>query len=148
MVRKRSQTKNNDIDLPKVINWRAYKKINMFKKSEADNPGMALVTVLLITMVMSILAIGVLGVNVSQIMYGKDRETEIKEEQLAMGTASLIQTKTVLGEDPNGLTIAETLDGQTFTTTIAALPPGTGPNQTNPYRVNILPLDTLTVSSP
>lgn len=96
--------------------------------------GIILVTVLIITMVLSIVAIGVMSLNVSQVKTGSSVIDAIKAEQLAAGIfyqqyqqrvdqAGTLPTNIILGDTTYLINRVETS--------------GTGPNATNSVALTI-----------
>ena len=78
--------------------------------------GVVLITVVVLIMVMSILAIGVMGTNVSQSLSNQHQIDRIKAEQLAKGAFWDSYMKILRGIDPvANPTPSETLDNKDFT---------------------------------
>ena len=90
----------------------------MFKilKIKNDQKGVVLVTVIVITLVMMILAVGLLGLNVSQVTQGEREVERIQAKHLAMGAWWDAYTNLYSGGDPTaGPPQTQVLDGKTFT---------------------------------
>ena|SRR3989338_8289966 len=87
----------------------------MFRNLKDDNSGIVLVTVIVMVLVMMIFSIGILGLNVSQVTTGEREVERIQAQQLAMGGWWVAYSNLYAGGNPDGTSVAETLDGKTFT---------------------------------
>lgn len=81
-----------------------------------QNSGVILITVLMLTMVLSLVAIGILGLYVSQIKTSQSVVDTIKAEELAMGAAYREYQCQEWGYCGTSL-VPQNLDGKTFTLT-------------------------------
>ena len=101
----------------------------MFRPLKKNNSGIILVTVLIMVLVMSILAIGILSFNVGQVMTSENVKRGLVAEYFARKILWTIQANVL-----NGLPIAtsanEIIDGVTYTANIVA-----GAGQPTPYNI-------------
>ena len=88
-------------------------------------------TVLIISLVMAILAVGILSLNVSQVMTGEDVTRSIVAEYFARMILWMIYYNN-LANRPISSSATQTLDGTTYTAAITAktIPPATTVNYT------------------
>lgn len=91
-----------------------------------NNSGIVLVTVLMMSVIMMILAIGIIGTNVSSVTSGQRQIDRIKSEQLAKGTFWISYSKLSATPTPDASTTStsQTLDGKSFVATVSG--PGAG----------------------
>ena len=104
-------------------------KINKLLKSES---GVILVTVIIITTILLILAYSVMSINSSQSISNLNQVNRIKAEQLAQG-AFWVSYMTLItgGSAPSSVT--ETMDGKSYTAVISPGSPGAGILGTTQY---------------
>jgi hypothetical protein len=107
------------------------------KKISGDESGIIMITVLVLILVMTVVAIGVLGVNISQVSTSESVVDNIKAEQLAIGAFYQYHQQQVEGQ--SGLSpTTETLDGKTFTIGVTNQGHTVGaPNNTNQIDINV-----------
>lgn len=93
-----------------------------------------MITVLVLVLVMTVVAIGILGINISQVSTSQSVVDSIKSEQLAIGAFYQYHQQQI---DGNGTSpTQETLDGKTFQIDVNNLGGG-GPNNTNQISITI-----------
>ena len=83
----------------------------MFRQLKKNNSGVILVTVLIMTLVMSILAIGILSMNVSQVMTSEDVKRSLVAEYFARKVLWTIQANVFNGLLPIASSVNEVIDG-------------------------------------
>ena len=98
--------------------------MNLRNKNES---GIVLVTVLMLSVVMMILAVGIIGTNVSAVTSGQRQIDRIKSEQLAKGAAWVRYSKFIANPaDTSPSSLYETIDGKMFTLMDQDVGPGPG----------------------
>ncbi len=100
-----------------------------------NESGIILLTVIMLVMAMSTLAIGIFGVMGSQGLLGQNQVDKIKAEQLAKGATYLRYMNNVSNAGTPAL--KETLDGKDFTITFSTGGVGSGPENTTPHIVSV-----------
>jgi predicted PurR-regulated permease PerM len=109
-----------------------HKKLN--RKLEK---GIVLISIIIVTIVISILVIGILSTNVSEVLVNQKQIDRIKAEQLAKGIFWVNYTNIYEGnpvQNPGSVS----LDGKQFTAYMTpGGAPGSGPNGTQPYIINV-----------
>ncbi len=102
-----------------------------------NKKGIILLTVIMLVLAMTTLAVGILGAIGSQGLLGQNQVDRIKAEQLAKGYfwKSYMQG-TATGTAGTGMS-SETINGKFFTIGVSAPNPGTGPSGTNPLQVSV-----------
>lgn len=108
------------------------KKNNFFK----NDSGIILITVVILVLVLSIVAIGVMGLNVSQIKTSSSVVDTIKAEQLATGLLFQDHQRKIdgTGTTPTSVTIGSTPYTITRTETAGSV---ATPNNANQVQFNI-----------
>ncbi|MCK5580371.1 MAG: hypothetical protein KAJ18_03770 [Candidatus Omnitrophica bacterium] len=102
------------------LSWIRYKK---------DKSGIILVTVILMSIILSIVAIGIMSTYVSQVKSTSSVIQDIKAEQLATGLFYQYHQQQL---DGNGTSPASvTMDGRTYSISLTNTNPGGTPNSTN-----------------
>ncbi|MCB9771976.1 MAG: hypothetical protein H6754_05445 [Candidatus Omnitrophica bacterium] len=108
------------------------KKINSLK----NDSGIILVTVVILVLVLSIVAIGVMGLNVSQVKTASSVVDTIKAEQLATGLLFQDHQRKIdgTGTTPTSITIGSTTYAINRSETAGS---GATPNNANQIQFNI-----------
>ena len=106
------------------------------RKIRQDNSGVIMVTVLVLVLVMSVVAIGILGVNISQVSTSQSVVDTIKAEQLAMGAFYQYHQRRIEGLVTNSSPIPISLDGKTYTVGVENQG-NLGPNNANQIEVTV-----------
>ncbi|MDP8266682.1 MAG: hypothetical protein P9M07_07035 [Candidatus Aceula meridiana] len=88
--------------------------IKIFKKIKNDQSAIVLITVIMLVLAMTTLALGLLSALASQGVFGQHQIDRIKAEQLAQGAFWLEYMSQVTG-DPNPTPGSIVLDGKRFT---------------------------------
>ena len=88
------------------------------RETFAQESGLILVTVLMVTSLMMILIIGIISTNVSGVLTGQKQVDRIKAEQLALAAYLLTMDRLNQGLAPTN--ISKDLDGKYFTANVAA----------------------------
>ena len=104
----------------------------MFKQLKKNRSGIILITVLIISLVMAILAIGILSLNVTQVMTGEDVTRSMTAEYFGRMLLWMIYSNNLSGR-PISDSAVETIGGTTYSANIIAIP-----NPPNPTRYNII----------
>src|SRR3990167_7411999 len=82
------------------------------RKIQQDNSGVIMITVLVLILVMTVVAIGILGVNISQVSTSQSVVDTIRAEQLAIGVFYQYHQQQI---DGNGTSPAsEVIDGKKY----------------------------------
>lgn len=85
-----------------------------------ERTGIVLITVLMMSVVMMILAIGIIGTNITAVTSGQRQIDRIKSEQLAKGTFWISYSKLSATPPDNTTTFVNpSLDGKTFTSIVS-----------------------------
>lgn len=92
----------------------------MFKQLRKNKSGIILITVLIISMVMAIIAVGILSLNVSQVMTGEDVTRSIVAEYFGRMILWMIYYNSMSGQ-PISSSAQQTIDGTTYTAAITNL---------------------------
>ena len=88
--------------------------------------GIVLVTVLMMSVIMMILAIGIIGTNVSGVTSGQRQIDRIKSEQLTKGAYWIAYSQLSANPPVAPTYTTVTLDGKTFTATVSGAGAGIG----------------------
>ena len=104
----------------------------MFSQLRKNRSGVILVTVLVISLVMAILAIGILSLNVTQVMTGEDVSRSMVAEYFGRMLLWMVYSNNISGQ-PISTSASETIDGTVYTAQIIETP-----NPPNPTRYNII----------
>lgn len=105
------------------------------KKIRTDNSGVVMITVLVLVLVMSVVAIGVLGINISQVSTSSSVVDNIKAEQLAIGAFYQYHQRML---DANGVAPPpEVIDGKTYTVAIQNQGSAGTPNNVDQIEVTV-----------
>lgn len=89
----------------------------MFRQLRQNESGIILVTVLIISLVMAIIAVSILSLNVSQVMTGEDVTRSMVAEYFGRMILWMIYYNN-LANRPISSSATQTLDGTTYTATI------------------------------
>ena len=100
-----------------------------------NESGVILITVIVLIMILSIVAIGVMSLNVSQIKTASSVVDTIKAEVLATGLFYQDYQRRIDGSGSSPTSIA--IGGKTYNITRSTDTNGTGPNNTNQLQINI-----------
>src|SRR3989338_10389973 len=103
----------------------------MFRQLKKNNSGVILVTVLIMTLVMSILAIGILSMNVSKVMTSEDVKRSLVAEYFARKVLWTIQANVFNGLLPIASSVNEVIDGVIYSANIIEGIPN--PGEPTPY---------------
>ncbi len=108
--------------------------MNIYK----NNSGVVLITVVIMTVVMMVFAVGMISISTSQTIAGQHQIDRIKAEQLAKGTYWYNYQNLKSTNTPAAMN-AVNLDNKTYTPSIALPPdPGTGFfNSTTQYNITV-----------
>jgi Tfp pilus assembly protein PilX len=88
------------------------------KKLRNDESGVIMVTVLVVVLIMTVVAIGILGVNISQVSTSESVVDNIRAEQLAIGAFYQYHQQQVDGQNGLSPTTETFPDGKTFTISV------------------------------
>jgi Tfp pilus assembly protein PilV len=105
------------------------------RKIRDDNSGVIMITVLVAVLVMTVVAIGILGVNITQVSTSASVVDNIKAEQLAIGAFYRYHQQKIEGLN-GALPTTEVIDNQTYQIDIVETA-GIGPNNVNQIEVTI-----------
>lgn len=97
----------------------------MFTQLRKNRTGIILVSVLVISLVMAIIAVGILSLNVSQVMTGEEVTRSIVAEYFGRMLLWMIYYNNLSGRSISG-SATQTIDGTVYTATITESPPATG----------------------
>lgn len=97
----------------------------MFTQLRKNRSGIILVSVLVISLVMAIIAVGILSLNVSQVMTGEEVTRSIVAEYFGRMLLWMIYYNNLSGRPISG-SATQTVDGTVYTATITEFPPTTG----------------------
>ena len=112
------------------------KKISVQLK--ANKEGMILLTILIISIVLSILALGIISMNVNAVSTSQGEVDRIKAEQLAKGVSWVAYSSLASYGSINSMNVINaTLDNKTYSTSRSSGISTSGPFQTDPYTVTI-----------
>ena len=95
----------------------------MFKQLQKNKNGIILVTVLIISLVMAIIAVGILSLNVSQVMTGEDVTRSMVAEYFGRMLLWMIYYNN-LSNHPISSSATQILDGTVYTAIIDQPNPG------------------------
>ena len=109
----------------------------MLRDLKGNRSGIIMVTVLVVSMVLVVMAVGVMGINISQVNLGEQQVKHIQAEQLALGVWSIVFSEMTLGRDISNRDFSQTIDGHVYNATVSLISSGTGPKQTDTYRVRV-----------
>ena len=114
----------------KKTRWKPLKRLR-------NNSGIVLIAIIIITIVMSILAIGIMTTNVNQALSNQYQVERIRAEELAKGAFWFnfvnLRTSNAAGiPSPSIMTV----EGKEYTITQAS-PPGIGPNGTDIQEIRV-----------
>lgn len=109
----------------------------MLRELKKNDAGMVMVTALALSIIMAVLAMGVLSMNVSQVNMGENQVKRIKAQQLALGAWAVAYSNVTQGGSVTDLVLSESLDGKTYSASVSPSTPNSGPNVTDPYLLNI-----------
>jgi len=100
-----------------------------------NESGFILITVSVLSLVMMIIALGVISLSTSQSISNQHQIERIKANQLAEGAWSFKYSGQIAGStiNPN----SETIDGKTYTVTINPPTADTGPFSTETYSIQV-----------
>ena len=104
------------------------------KKLRNDNSGVIMVTVLVMVLIMTVVAIGILGVNISQVSTSESVVDSIRAEQLAIGAFYQYHQRQIEGVG-NALN-PEIIDNKTYTISMN-ITAGAGLNGTDKVEVKV-----------
>lgn len=102
------------------------------KKNES---GALLITVSVLSLVMMIIALGIISLSTSQSISNQHQIERLKADQLAEGAWWFKYSGQIAGSTINPP--SETIDGKTYTVTISPPVVDTGPNSTDTYAIQI-----------
>lgn len=109
----------------------------MLKELRDNNRGIIFVTVLIIIMVAMVLAVTVLGINISQVKSSEDELKHIQARILSEGGLAQMLVSKFSGSPVNIITYTETLGNTTFTIVANIDSSGAGPIGSNSVPLNI-----------
>ena len=109
----------------------------MLRELKKNETGIVMVTVLALSIMMAVMALGVLSLNVSQVKMDEQQVDRIKAQQLALGAWAVAYSNMTQGGSTNNMILSEVLDGQTYNVSVNPSTPNSGPNVTDPYQINI-----------
>ena len=105
------------------------------KKLRHNNSGIIMVTVLVLVLIMTVVAIGILGVNISQVSTSQSVVDSIKTEQLAIGAFYQYHQQQI--EGMNNLAPTQVnLDDKTYEVTVQNKG-NLGPNNSNQIEITV-----------
>jgi len=108
----------------------------MFKTTVKNKEsGAILITVSVLSLVMMIIALGIISLSTSQSITNQHQIERIKADQFAEGAWWFKYSGQIVGSGANPS--SETIDGKTYTITINAPTVDTGPYSTETYSVQV-----------
>lgn len=109
--------------------------LKSLRKIHTNNSGVIMITVLVLVLVMSVVAIGVLGINISQVSTSASVIDNIKAEQLAIGAFYQYHQRML---DANGVAPPpEVIDGKTYNVSILNKGNAGTPNNVDQIEVTV-----------
>ncbi len=105
----------------------------MFRPLKKNDSGIVLVTVLIMVLVMSILTIGILGLNVSQVLTSEDVKRSLVAEYFARKILWTIQANILNNLLPIASSASEVIEGVVYTANIITGIPVEG--EPTPYNI-------------
>ena len=110
------------------------KSASLYFKRLQNKSGIVLVAIIVVTLVMSILAIGIMSTNLNQAFSSKTQVDRIRAEELAKG-AFWFNFTSLRDLGTSAVPPTETIDGITYTFNRTST--GVGPNGTTPQDIQV-----------
>ena len=109
----------------------------MLRQLRQNDHGVVFVTVLMIIIVMMILTIGIVSLNVTQVMRTSGEIKHVQAEYLALGAIPYLYANQWTASPDSTITYTETLDGTLFSIVANLSGPGLGGYDTNALSVDV-----------